>query len=135
MEIFLLWKELKLKNKKPLFIIISFNIIVFSLIAPLLCICCKINFNNTLNSETTKTNKNEVESSTTSILNNMQKQNTSSSNKLNLLNFRGIDFYPYPVPYSDKETANSLTQLLNIQEIITFNFVSSYISQKLILIR
>ncbi|MCL4385513.1 MAG: hypothetical protein M1326_04270 [Cyanobacteria bacterium] len=106
-----------MKNKKPLFIIISFSIIVFSIIAPLLCICCKINFNNTLNSETTKTNKNKVESSTTSILNNIQKQNTSSSNKLNLLNFRGIDFYPYPVPYSDKETANSLAELLNIQEI------------------
>jgi len=112
-----------LKNKNYLFIF--FIIIILAFMTFVFCTSCNMNFNNTLNSKNTQTNNTNVtessaiipSSSTTSKSDDAQNQNNTNFNNSNLLNFRGIDFYPYPIPYSNKDCLQSLSELLNIKEI------------------
>ncbi|MCL4377634.1 MAG: hypothetical protein M1409_04520 [Actinobacteria bacterium] len=99
-----------MRNKKWFF-----SLIVISLIIALTFISCKTNDASTSISETIKTNSIESQPPTTTSPESTQSTLTSSGSSL--LNFRGIDFYPFPVSYSDMEASKSLETLLNIKEI------------------
>lgn len=110
MEIFQLPKGEKLRNKKWFF-----SLIVISLIITLTFISCKTTDVFTSISETIKPNSIKTQPPTTASPKSAQSTLTSSESSL--LNFRGIDFYPFPVSYSAKEASQSLGTLLNVKEI------------------
>lgn len=110
MEIFQLQKGEKLRNKKWFF-----SLIVIFLIITLTFISCKTTDVFTSISETIKTNSIKTQPPTTASPGSAQSTLTSSESSL--LNFRGIDFYPFPVSYSAKEASQSLGTLLNVKEI------------------